>query len=109
MGEGYFRLASLPLRTLGFEAILQRLIRSPPSFLTSGLEVEMGQWLHHRPGYVGLTIALCMLAAMLGIAFERNLVGTLTQHGWGRTLQGAGAALTQLRCGVGGAVIDKRL
>src|SRR5205085_1422399 len=46
---------------------------------------------------------------MVGIAFERNLVGTVTQHGWGRVLQGVGAALTQLRCGVGGFVIDKRI
>src|SRR5205814_1461831 len=48
-------------------------------------------------------------AAMLGIAFERDLVGTLSQHGWGRTLQGVAAALTRLRCGVGGFVIDRRV
>lgn len=62
-----------------------------------------------RAGHIALAVGVCMLAAMLGIAFERDLVGTLTQHGWGRTLQGVGAALTRLRCGVGGAVIDKGL
>jgi hypothetical protein len=48
-----------------------------------------------------------MLASMLGVAFEKNLVATVTQHGWGRTLQGIGAALTQRNCGIGGFVIDK--
>jgi len=62
-----------------------------------------------RAGHIALAVGVCMLAAMLGIAFERDLVGTLTQHGWGRTLQGVGAALTRVRCGVGGAVIDNRL
>jgi hypothetical protein len=51
--------------------------------------------------------AALLLASMLGVAFEKNLVATLTQHGWGRTLQGIGAALTQMNCGVGGFVIDK--
>ena len=57
--------------------------------------------------YLAFAAALVMLAAMLGVAFEKNLVATLTQHGWGRTLQGIGAALTQRNCGVGGFVIDK--
>ena len=52
-------------------------------------------------------IALLMLASTLGVAFEKNLVATLTQHGWGRTLQGIGAAFTQRHCHIGGFVIDK--
>jgi hypothetical protein len=59
--------------------------------------------------YVAVAAAIVLLAAMLATAFERNLVGTLTQHGWGRTLQGVGAALTQLTCGTGGFVIDRRV
>ena len=57
--------------------------------------------------YFALVAALLMLASMLGVAFEKNLVATLTQHGWGRTLQGIGAALTQRHCGIDGFVIDR--
>jgi len=37
--------------------------------------------------YLAFAAVLLMLASMLGVAFEKNLVATLTQHGWGRTLQ----------------------
>jgi hypothetical protein len=64
-------------------------------------------WASGKTAYIAFAAALLMLASMLGVAFEKNLVATLTQHGWGRTLQGIGAALTQRNCGIGGFVIDK--
>jgi hypothetical protein len=63
--------------------------------------------LSRKTACFAFAIALLMLASMLGVAFEKNLVVTLTQHGWGRTLQGIGAAFTQRHCGIGGFVIDK--
>ena len=48
----------------------------------------MGGRLGRKPGYVALAVAAFMLASMLGIAFERDLVGPLSQHGWGHSLQG---------------------
>jgi hypothetical protein len=61
------------------------------------------------PGLIAFAVAVTMLAATLAIAFERDLVGTLTLHGWGRTLQGIGAVMTEQRCGISGFVIDKKL
>jgi hypothetical protein len=55
------------------------------------------------------TIALLLLGAMLCTLFQKNLVSTLTEQGWGRELYGISAALTKLRFGVGGAAVDRRL
>jgi hypothetical protein len=54
-------------------------------------------------------VALLLLGAMLCTLFEKNLVSTLTQQGWGRELYGISAALTKLRFGIGGAAVDQRL
>jgi hypothetical protein len=55
------------------------------------------------------TVALLLLGAMLCTLFQKNLVSTLTEQGWGRELYGISAALTKLRFGVGGAAVDRRL
>ena len=57
----------------------------------------------------GALVAFLMLAATLGILFEKNLVNTVTQQGWGRLLYGVSAALTQSRFGIGGFAIDDRI
>src|SRR5580693_6227439 len=46
---------------------------------------------------------------MLCTLFQKNLVSTLTQQGWGRELYGISAALTKLRFGIGGGAVDQRL
>ncbi len=54
-------------------------------------------------------VAFLLLGAMLWTLFEKNLVSTMTQQGWSRQLYGISAALTKLRFGIGGAVVDQRL
>jgi hypothetical protein len=54
-------------------------------------------------------VALLLLGAMLCTLFQKNLVSTLTQQGWGREAYAISAALTKLRFGVGGAAVDQRL
>jgi hypothetical protein len=54
-------------------------------------------------------VALLLLGAMLCTLFQKNLVSTVTEQGWGRELYGISAALTKLRFGVGGAAVDQRL
>jgi hypothetical protein len=46
---------------------------------------------------------------MLCTLFQKNLISTLTQQGWGRQLYAISAALTKMRFGVGGAAVDVRL
>ena len=46
-------------------------------------------------------VALLLLGAMLCTLFQKNLVSTLTQQGWGREAYAISAALTKLRFGVG--------
>src|ERR1700722_2118028 len=54
-------------------------------------------------------VALLLLGTMLCTLFQKNLVSTVTEQGWGRELYGISAALTKLRFGVGGAAVDQRL
>src|ERR1700722_20485414 len=54
-------------------------------------------------------VALLLLGTMLCTLFQKNLVSTVTEQGWGRELYGISAALTKLRFGIGGSAIDQRL
>ena len=54
-------------------------------------------------------VALLLLAAMLWTLFEKNLVNTLTQQGWSRELYAISAAVTEMRFGIGGSAVDKRI
>ena len=63
-------------------------------------------WLASCSAFV---IALLLLGAMLYTLFQKNLVSTLTQQGWGRELYGISAALTKLRFGIGGGAVDRQL
>ena len=90
-------------RTNARERVAAELVSLP----TTGVDQAFNAPASGNASYFAFAAALLMLTSMLGVAFEKNLVATLTQQGWGRTLQGIGAALTQLNCGVGGLVIDK--
>ena len=68
----------------------------------------MGGRLGRKPGCIALAVAAFMLASMLGIAFERDLVGPLSQHGWGHSLQWRRGRADPAG-GAGGFVIDKRI
>jgi hypothetical protein len=54
-------------------------------------------------------VALLLLGAMLWTLFEKNLVSTMTQHGWSRELYAISAALTKMRFGIGGTAVDKQI
>jgi hypothetical protein len=51
-----------------------------------------------------VTVLLWASAAWVGA--QKNLVGTLTEQEWGRHLFGIGGALTHLKFGIGGYVVD---
>jgi hypothetical protein len=54
-------------------------------------------------------VALLLLGAMLWTLFEKNLVNTMSQHGWTRELFAISAALTKMRFGIGGSAVDRRI
>jgi hypothetical protein len=56
-----------------------------------------------------VAVALLLLGAMLWTLFEKNLVNTMTQHGWTRELYAISAAVTKMRFGIGGAAVDRRI
>ena len=55
---------------------------------------------------VGALLSVLLVAATLRVTVDKNLVGTFDDHEWGRYLFAMGAALTQLRWGISGYVID---
>jgi hypothetical protein len=61
------------------------------------------------PSCSAFAVALLLLAAMLWTLFEKNLVDTLSQHGWTRERYAISAALTKMRFGIGGSAVDRRI
>src|ERR1700730_4321972 len=69
--------------------------------------IEMTGRQRARCGLILVTVLLWASAAWVGA--QKNLVGTLTEQEWGRHLFGIGGALTHLKFGIGGYVVDERI
>src|SRR5262245_35472845 len=54
----------------------------------------------------GLLLALLLVVATFRVGVDKNLAGTFTSNEWGRYLFAMGAALTHLKGGPGGYVVD---
>ncbi len=81
-----------------------------PSAASEGSRAASGRdrkaWLASCSAFA---VALLLLGAMLWTLFEKNLVDTMTQHGWTRELYAVSAALTKMRFGIGGSAVDRRI
>jgi len=58
---------------------------------------------------VGVLLTALLLVATFRVGVDKNLVGTFTDNEWGRYLFGIGAALTHLKGGSSGYVIDNMI
>ena len=58
---------------------------------------------------IGLVITLLFLALNVHTAFEKQLVGTISPHEWGKYRLAIGAAITQSKYGIGGFVEEDNI
>ena len=60
-----------------------------------------------RPSILAAFLIALLFGAIVHVTAHKNMVGAFSGNEWGRYLFGIGAALTNLRWGIHGYVIDK--